>query len=59
MKAWERVEEGKRQGEREEKGNGQGRVGKMYSMVPRHSFHLLFVNVDLTDHPLLPQALLN
>ena len=56
MKAWERVEEGKRQGEREEKGNG---VGKMYSMMPRHSFHLLFVNAELTVRPVLPQDILS
>lgn len=56
MKAWERVEEGTRRGEREEKGNG---LGKTCSVMLRHSFHLLFMNAELTVHPILPQALLS
>lgn len=59
VKLHESLGEGKRQGEREEKGNGgQGRLGKMHSMTPRHSFHYLFVNVELTVRPVLPQAFL-
>lgn len=56
MKAWERVEEGTRRGEREEQGNG---LGKTYGMMLRHSFHLLFMNAELTVHSVLPRALLS
>lgn len=46
-RGWKRVN-GRGRGKR--KGNSQGRLGKMYSVMPCHSFHLWFVNAELSIH---------